>query len=39
VLSQQVVQQRLRDAGVAVAETPTPQMRRERTSMRLVASV
>ena len=39
VLSQQVVQQRLRDAGVAVAETPTPQMRRERTSMRLAASV
>jgi hypothetical protein len=26
VLSQQDVQQRLRDAGVAVAETPTPQM-------------
>ena len=41
VLSRQVVQQRLRDAGVEAAETPTPQMRNDeaRQRMRLAASV
>ena len=40
VLSQQVVQQRMRDAGVVVAETPTPQMRDAESRMvGLAASV